>query len=110
VSALDWPEDYDEAMAHARRLRLMTESGDATDRCQCPTCGEVSLTEGNFHRHLTPGRLAEDFVGNWCRDPAGVGLVKDGGGIWHLPGPEVPIARSARLVGSGQVEGAGRHD
>lgn len=56
-------DGYRAALAAAHRLGLMTASGDATDRCQCPTCGAVFSTEGNFDRHLTPGRNADDFGG-----------------------------------------------
>jgi len=91
--------DYEAAMAEATELGLMSGS-EATDRCQCPSCGEVFTTEGNFDRHLMPGRLAEDYDGPWCRPPTEVGLVQtDGHQWWHQPAPEGPIARSAAPVG-----------
>jgi hypothetical protein len=52
-------QTYEEAMAEAISLGLMTASGNATDRCQCPTCGAVFSTEGNFDRHLAKGRYAD---------------------------------------------------
>ena len=55
---------YDEVMSKAQRLGLMSGS-IATDRCRCPTCGEGFTTEGNFDRHLMPGRTADDFDGSW---------------------------------------------
>ncbi len=91
---LDWPADPDEAMAHAQRLGLMTSAGNATDRCQCPTCGVVFSTESNFDRHLIAVRREEGFEGDWCQDPATVGLIGSAG-VWHLPGPEAPVLRSA---------------
>ena len=77
---------YDEAMSEAQRLGLMSGS-IATDRCRCPTCGEGFTTEGNFDRHLMPGRTADDFDGSWCQPPTTVGLIQHGGGWWHQPGP-----------------------
>lgn len=79
---------YDEAVAEAQKSGLMSGS-IATDRCQCPACGEVFTTEGNFDRHLTPGRTADEFDGPWCQSPAAVGLIKYSGGWWHQPGPDV---------------------
>jgi hypothetical protein len=95
---LDWPTGFDEAMAHAIRLGLMTPAGAATNRCQCPTCGEVFSTEGNFDRHLTRGRLAEGFAGEWCQDPAAAGLVRTGV-AWHQPGPELSQGAHSDLWG-----------
>ena len=60
----------------------------ATDRCQCPTCGEVFTTVANFDRHLLPGRTADDFDGSRCQPPAAVGLIQNSGGWWHQPGPD----------------------
>ena len=95
---------YDEALAEAQRLGLMSGS-IATDRCQCRTCGEVFTTEANFDRHLTPGRTADDFDGSWCQPPAAVGLIQHGGGWWHQPGPDRAACevRSTRDRGSGSA-------
>lgn len=78
-------------MAEAVRLRLMISSGAATERCECPTCGRVFSTDGNFRRHLTPGRLLEGYDGPWCRDPATVGMVQHERGWWLEPAPEGPL-------------------
>ena len=48
---------------------------------------EVFTTEGNFDRHLMPGRTADDFDGSWCQPPAAAGLIQHGGGWWAQPGP-----------------------
>ena len=81
---------YNEAVAEAQGLGLMSGS-IATDRCRCRTCGEVFTTEGNFDRHLTPGRNVDGFVGSWCQPPAAVGLIQHSGGWWHQPGAEEPV-------------------
>ena len=104
--ALDWPTDYDEAMAHAVRLGLLTASGGATDRCQCPTCGQVFSTEANFDRHLSPDRQAEDFAGKWCRDPATVDLIRSGI-VWHRPGPPEPHSALREKSGADPQAGGG---
>ena len=78
---------YGKALAEAQRLGLMSGS-IATERCQCPTCGEAFTTESNFDRHLTPGRNVDDFDGSWCQPPAVVGLIQHSGGWWHQPGPD----------------------
>jgi hypothetical protein len=114
---MKWPEDYDAAMAHAERLGLMSD-GHATDRCQCSECGRVFSTEPNFDRHLTPGRLADDFDGDWCRSPAGVGLVQAEGGWWTRPEPQdgsqvwedrsATVPRSLRTVERGLTDRARR--
>jgi hypothetical protein len=85
---LDWPDDFDGAMAHAIKLGLTTANGNPTSRCQCPTCGEVFSTEKNFDRHLTPGRLADGFDGDWCQDPATRGMVLKVNGVWCQPAEE----------------------
>lgn len=94
--------EYDEAMAEAIALGLMTTSGQATDRCACPSCGAVFSTVGNFDRHLTPGRNAEGYDGPWCRPPADVGLVQHARGWWHQPGPEQGDGAAAWRVGATQ--------
>jgi hypothetical protein len=83
--------DYADAVAEAQRLGLTTGS-HATDRCQCPECGEVFSAASNFDRHLQRAavRFADDYDGPWCCPPREVGLVQSQGGWWHLPGPEVP--------------------
>jgi hypothetical protein len=81
-------QSYEEAMAEAVSLGLMTEAGHATDRCQCPTCEDVFSTEGNFGRHLAKGRNRDDHDGPWCRPPGTVGLIQHERGWWHLPGAE----------------------
>jgi hypothetical protein len=92
---------YDEAMAEAARLGLMAgPTGKATDRCQCPTCGEVFSTEANFDRHLTPGRNADGFEGEWCREPSTVGLVQHARGWWLQPGSEVAVLTRAGNAGA----------
>ncbi len=82
------PASYDDAIAEAVDLGLMTSDGHATDRAQCPTCCEVFSTVGNFDRHLAKGRNAEEYDGPWCRLPASVGLVQHDRGWWHQPAPD----------------------
>lgn len=79
-------EVYEQAMAEAVSLGLMSD-GHATDRCQCPTCGAVFSTDGNFRRHLTRNRYRDGFDGPWCRPPADVGLIETNG-VWRRPGPD----------------------
>ncbi len=71
-------ETYDQAVAEAQGLGLMS-GAIATDRCRCPTCGEVFSTEGNFDRHLAPGRNACDYDGPWCLPPTDGGLIRTSG-------------------------------
>ena len=79
---------YEEAMAEAIQLGLMTRNGEATDRCQCTTCGEVFSTEGNFDRHLTRNHNRDGFTGPWCQPPASADLIQNDLGVWHQPGPD----------------------
>jgi hypothetical protein len=68
---------------------LLYSGSTPTERCQCPQCGSVFSTDTNFDRHQ---RLREDGVE--CLDPVGVGLVSTGG-VWHRPGPPMPIEGAA---------------
>lgn len=78
---------YEDAVAEANQLGLMSD-GKATDRAQCPTCEAVFSTSGNFDRHLTKHRYREGFTGDWCQDPASVGLVQNVLGVWLQPGSD----------------------
>ena len=103
---------YAAAMAEAVELGLMTKSAEATDRCQCPTCGEVFSTEANFDRHLARGRNRDDYTGPWCRPPAKMGLIKTGQ-EWHRPGSNEGVAalRGSHPAGGSRPhrEGHARH-
>jgi hypothetical protein len=93
---------YDDAMAEAVSLGLMTKNGEATDRCQCPTCDAVFSTVGNFDRHRTGGE---------CSPPASVGLIQHEGGWWHMPGPaEDGWNRRSRSHVDGGSRRRGRND
>jgi hypothetical protein len=94
-------QTYEEAMAEAIELGLMSPNGQATDRCQCPTCGEVFTTEGNFDRHLMPGRNVDGYDGPWCRPPSEVGLVQtEGHRWWHQPDAEGPVLGRMQRAGA----------
>lgn len=82
---------YEEAMADAVALGLLTASGVATNRCQCPTCANVFSTEGNFTRHLVRNRNRDGYEGPWCRRPGAARLVQTSG-VWHQPGSEDAVA------------------
>lgn len=98
-------EIYDEAVSEAQRLGLMS-GGIATDRCQCSTCGEVFTTEGNFDRHLTPGRNDDDFDGTWCQQPATVDLIQHERGWWHQPAPDEAASWEGRSASDRESERA----
>jgi hypothetical protein len=96
--------EYDEAVAEAIELGLMTSVGEATERAQCPTCGEVFSTDANFERHLSKGRNREDYDGPWCQPPASVGLIQHKRGWWQLPGPDPDRSIIRRSDGGSPVE------
>ena len=92
-------QTYEEAMAEAVGLGLMTEAGKATDRCQCSECRCVFSTEGNFDRHRNR---------DGCREPSTVGLIQHPRGWWLQPGPAGghPKAGSGVRRGRGSDAGA----
>lgn len=109
MSDLSPIQTYDEAMAEAVALGLMTAGGTATDRCQCPTCGRVFSTDPNFMRHLNPDRYRAGFDKSLnCLDPAGVGLVTTAlpSGVleWHRPGSDTPVEARFGLRGDGGTD------
>jgi len=93
-------------MTEATALGLMTAKGEATERCQCPTCSQVFSTDRNFRRHLTRNRNAEGFDGSWCHPPDDVGLVYEPPrcGI-SLPGLEDGSEPVFRPRGDGRTVG-----
>jgi hypothetical protein len=89
---------YDESLAEALRAGPVTSSGDATDRCQCPTCGETFTTEANFDRHLAPRRIGRQVrrvvvpaggIGRAGEEPRR--LLVDPRWVTDQPHPQEPV-------------------
>jgi hypothetical protein len=89
---------YEEALAEAAELGLMTPGGQATNYAQCAACERVFTTPGNFDRHRRGGECVDPFTigmeinrkGAWRPPFRGEGFVSDGSGApTGLVGPGV---------------------